>query len=212
MRILLVDDHAIFRAALKQLLSEELTNASVEEAGDGAGAINMVRASNWDVVLLDIGLPDKSGIEVLKAIKHINEKIPVLMLSMYTEEQYALRAIRAGAAGYLTKEVSPDELTHAIRQVSQGRHYIGSSLAEAIALHLQSPDPETEPHKLLSDREYEIFIKLSSGKTVSEIAEKLLLSVKTVSTYRSRILKKMNMRNNAELMQYAVTNNLQLGA
>ena len=204
MRVLLIDDHAIFRAGLRQLLAEDLTGVEIDEAADGVIALNMIRSKKWDVVLLDINLPDKNGIEILKAIKQINSALPVLMLSMYSEEQYAVRAMRAGAAGYLTKDAAPDELVKAIRQVAEGRRYINASLAEALATHLQCGEHDVEPHKLLSDREYDIFIKLSSGKTVSEIADLLLLSVKTVSTYRSRILKKMNLKNNAEMMQYAV--------
>ncbi len=208
MRILLVDDHAIFRAGLRQLLVEELNIAKIEEAADGITALNMVRSKMWDVILLDINLPDKNGIEILKAIRQADSKLPVLMLSMYSEEYYAVRAMRAGAAGYLTKDVAPDELIKAIRQVAEGRRYINSSLAETLAAHLQAAELDDQPHRALSDREYEIFIKLSSGKTVSEIADMLLLSVKTISTYRTRILKKMNLKNNAEIMQYAVVNKI----
>ena len=208
MNILIIDDHAIFRAGLKQLLLEELSGVKVYETGDGVTALNMIRDKQWDVILLDINLPGKNGIEILKGIKQVNSKQPVLMLSMYSEEQYAVRAMRAGAAGYLTKDVLPDELVKAIRQVAEGHRYINPSLAEVLAIHLNTADHEDEPHKLLSDREYDIFSKLSSGKTVSEIAGLLLLSVKTISTYRSRILHKMNLKNNAELMQYAVINNL----
>ena len=208
MKILIVDDHAIFRAGLRKLLSEELPVECIAEAGDSASALAELRDKNWDILLLDINLPDRSGIDVLKSIRQTNGKVPVLMLSMFSEEQYAIRAIRAGASGYLTKDSSPDVLVNAIMNVAKGEKHISKSLAENIASHLQKQEAEENPHNLLSDREYDIFIRLASGKTVSEIAEQLLLSVKTISTHRSRILKKMNLKNNAELMRYAFSNNL----
>jgi DNA-binding NarL/FixJ family response regulator len=208
MKILLIDDHAIFRAGLRQLLLEELPVQHIEEAGDAASALAKVRKNSWDIILLDINLPDRSGIDVLKSIREISNKVPVLMLSMYSEEQYAIRALRAGAAGYLTKDAAPEVLIEAITAVARGGKYISKTLAEAMATHLQMPVMDGGPHKSLSDREYDIFVKLASGKTVSEIAVQLLLSVKTVSTYRARILKKMNLKNNAELTQYAYQNNL----
>lgn len=212
MNILIIDDHVIFRAGLRQLLLEELPGADIAEAGNGATALKEIRNREWDIVLLDINLPDKNGVELLKSIKQTETVPPVLMLSMYSEEQYAVRALRAGAAGYLTKEASPDELINAIRQVAEGRKYISHSLAETMASHLQVTDFDGQPHKTLSDREYDVFMKLAQGKTVSEIADMVMLSVKTVSTYRARILKKMNLKNNAELMQYAVINKLHIEA
>lgn len=212
MNILIIDDHVIFRAGLRQLLSEELPGADIAEAGNGATALKQIRSRKWDVVLLDIHLPDKNGVEVLKNISQVESVPPVLMLSMYSEEQYAIRALRAGAAGYLTKETSPDELINAIKQVAEGRKYISHSLAEAMASHLQVTDFDIQPHKRLSDREYDVFMRLAMGRTVSEIAEMIMLSVKTVSTNRTRILKKMNLKNNAELMQYAVINKLHIDA
>lgn len=208
MKILIVDDHAIFRAGLRQLLMEEMADAHIEEAGSAASAMEKVRNKAWDILLLDINLTDRNGIDVLKNIRQGNNNTPVLMLSMFSEEQYAIRALRAGASGYLTKDASPDVLVEAIRNIARGGKYISNSLAETMAMHLMEPALQESPHKMLSDREYDIFIKLASGNTVSEIAEQLLLSVKTVSTYRARILKKMNMKNNAELMQYAFLNNL----
>jgi DNA-binding NarL/FixJ family response regulator len=207
MRILIVDDHAIFRAGLRQLLTEELRNAYIAEAGDTAAALKIIREQKWDIILLDINLPDRSGIDLLKNIKQLIPGLPVLMLSMFSEEQYAVRSIRAGASGYLTKDTSPDILLMAIKNIAKGGKYITKSLANTIASHLQSGQQDV-PHKSLSDREYDIFIKLATGKTVSEIAKQLLLSVKTVSTYRSRVLKKMNMKTNAELMHYALSNKL----
>ena len=208
MKILIVDDHAIFRAGLRQLLLEELTIECIAEANNSASALARLREEQWDIILLDINLPDRNGIDVLKSIRQENDKVPVLMLSMFSEEQYAIRAIRAGAAGYLTKDSSPDVLIQAIVNVVKGEKYISQSLAETMASHLQKPKMEENPHNLLSDREYDIFTRLASGKTVSEIAEQLLLSVKTISTYRSRILKKMNLKNNADLTQYAFSHNL----
>jgi DNA-binding NarL/FixJ family response regulator len=208
MNILIVDDHAIFRAGLRQLLTEELPVEVIDEAGSSASALRKLRTMQWDIILLDINLPDRNGIEVLKSISQGDTNVPVLMLSMFSEEQYAIRAIRAGASGYITKDASPDILVEAIKKIAEGGKYISKTLAETMASHLYEPIMHESPHKALSDREYDIFIKLASGKTVSEIADQLLLSVKTVSTYRSRIMKKMNMKNNAELMQYAFTNNL----
>ena len=208
MKILIVDDHAIFRAGLRQLLLEELPIECIAEANNSASALAKLREKKWDIILLDINLPDRNGIDVLKSIRQENDKVPVLMLSMFSEEQYAIRAIRAGATGYLTKDSSPDVLLQAIVNVVKGEKYISQSLAETMALHLQKPKMEENPHILLSDREYDIFTRLASGKTVSQIAEQLLLSVKTVSTYRSRILKKMHLKNNADLMQYAFSHDL----
>ena len=210
MKILIVDDHVIFRAGLTQLLLHELRNPVIEEAGDGMSALYKLPEKKWDIILLDINLPDKNGIEVLKSIKQSKPEQPVLMLSMYSEDQYAVRALRAGAAGYLTKETSPDELINAIKQVATGRKYISNSLAHIMATHLQEDENNDNPHKSLSDREYDIFIRIASGKTVSQIADQLKLSVKTISTYRTRVLKKMNLQNNAELVQYAVHNNIQI--
>ena len=208
MKILIVDDHVIFRAGLRQLLLQELVNPVIEEAGDGISALYKLPEKKWDVILLDINLPDKNGIEILKNIKQKKPEQPVLMLSMYSEEQYAVRALRAGAAAYLTKETSPDELVDAIKQVASGRKYISHSLAHTMATHIQEIEFGDKPHMSLSDREYDIFARLASGKTVSQIAEQLVLSVKTVSTYRTRVLKKMKLQNNAELMQYAVINQI----
>jgi DNA-binding NarL/FixJ family response regulator len=212
MKILIVDDHVIFRAGLRQLLVEELPDTDIAEAGDGGSAVRELHHQQWDIILLDIHLPDKSGIEVLKNIRQDNPRQPVLMLSMYSEEQYAVRALRAGASGYLTKETSPDELINAIKQIVAGHKYISQSLAQTMAINLQAADFDSQPHKILSDREYDIFMKLALGKTVSEIAEMVTLSVKTVSTYRARLLKKMNLKNNADLMRYAVLNKLHIDA
>ena len=202
MKVLIVDDHAIVRAGLKQILLEHPEPITVLEAGDGAEAMRLLRSHDCDVLLLDIALPGKNGIEVLAQIKTEWKKLPVLILSMYPEDQYAVRALRAGAAGYMTKESAPDELLDAIRKVSSGGRYINPKVAEVLAFELDSFG-EKSPHTLLSNREYYVMCRIASGKTVSEIAEEMALSVKTVSTYRTRILEKMKMKHNAELTHYA---------
>ncbi len=207
MRILIVDDHAVVRTGLKQILNEASEPFEMEEAASGCDAVKKVREGDWDMVLLDIGLPDKNGIEVLKQIKSEHKKLPVLMLSMYPEDQYAVRALRAGASGYMTKESAPDELLNAITKVSNGGRYVSAELAEMLVFGLDE-DSDKPAHEQLSDREYEVLRMIASGKAVSEIAEELKLSVKTISTYRARILEKMNMRHNAELTHYAIKHGL----
>lgn len=207
MKVLIVDDHAIVRAGLKQILLEHPEPITVLEAGDGAEAMRLLRSHDCDVLLLDIALPGKNGIELLAQIKTEWKKLPVLILSMYPEDQYAVRALRAGAAGYMTKESAPDELLDAIRKVSSGGRYINPKVAEVLAFELDSFG-EKSPHTLLSNREYDVMCRIASGKTVSEIAEEMALSVKTVSTYRTRILEKMKMKHNAELTHYAVKHGL----
>ena len=162
---------------------------------------------NWDMVILDLALPDGNGLEVLKQLKHDHPRLPVLILSMFPEDQYALRAIKAGAAGYLNKESAPEELVEAIRKILQGGEYISSSLAEEL-LHYARHEEDQPPHKYLSDREYQVMVLMASGKEVKDIAEELSLSAKTISTYRRRLLDKMNMKTNAELTNYAIRNGL----
>ena len=207
MRILIVDDHAIVRVGLKQLLLEERSDFKIGEAGSGQEALKMIRKEHWNLVLLDINLPNKNGLEVLKQIRNINKNISVLILSMYPEDQYAVRAVRAGAAGYMTKESAPEKLLEAINCVTGGKRYISHNVAEQLAREIEN-GREGLPHSQLSDRELEIMLKIASGKTVSEIANELALSVKTISTYRSRVLKKLNMKHNAELTHYAIRQNL----
>ena len=206
-RILVADDHTIVREGLKQILADVGDMVVRDEAGNGQEALAKIRESEFDVVLLDISMPGRNGLDILKEIKTEHPKLPVLILSMHAEEQYAVRALRAGASGYMTKASAPDELIGAIRKVSCGRKYVSSSLAEKLALELDI-DTKKPPHENLSDREYQVMLMLASGKSVTEIAEELCLSVKTISTYRSRVMEKMNMKKNAELTLYAVQNHL----
>jgi DNA-binding NarL/FixJ family response regulator len=207
LKILIVDDHAVVRAGLKQILAETPDMKVAGEAGSGTEALKMALRESFDLVLLDISMPDMNGLDVLKELHREDEDLPILMLSMYPEEQYAIRALKAGAKGYLTKESAPDELISAIRKVSQGGRYISLSLAENLAFYLGS-DPNKSPHQMLSDREYQVMMMIASGKTVSEIADELVLSVKTISTNRHRALQKMGMKNNAEFTYYAIKEGL----
>jgi two-component system, NarL family, invasion response regulator UvrY len=206
-RILVADDHTVVREGIKQILTGREDMVVEDEAGSGEEALFKVAKKNYDLVLLDISMPGRSGLEVLEEIKVIQPKLPVLILSMHPEEQYALRTLRAGAAGYLTKASAPQELITAIQKVSRGGKYITISLAEKLAFELDA-HAEKPSHERLSNREYQVMLMLASGRSVSEVAEIFSLSAKTISTYRSRILKKMNMKRNAELTLYAVKNNL----
>ena len=205
-RILIADDHPVVRRGLKQIVAEIPGMADADEAADGWEALSKVRAGDYDVVLLDITMPGKDGIDVLTQLKYEKPRLPILVLSMHPEEQFAVRALRAGASGYLTKESAPDELVTAIQKVLSGGKYVSPSLAEELASVIQQS--EKLPHKSLSNREYQVMCLFASGKTATEIAKGLSLSVKTISTYRSRILEKMGMKNNAELIHYAVKNHL----
>ncbi len=206
-KILIADDHAIVREGLKQIIADVSDMVISGEAGNAQEAMEEVRKGNYDVLVLDFSMPGGSGLDVLKNIKNEKPELPVLMLSIHPEEQYAVRLLRAGASGYLTKESASDELIAAIRRVSQGRKYITTTLAEKLVGDLEF-DSEKPRHETLSDREYQIFSMIASGKTVGEIAEELFLSVKTVSTYRTRVLEKMRMKNNTQLTRYALKNNL----
>ena len=206
-KVCIVDDHPVVRQGLKEIISNASGMTVVGEAGSGQESLEKLRKSHFDVVVLDISMPGMSGLETLKQIKRTNPKIAVLMLSIYDEELYAVRALRAGAAGYLTKKSAPDELVAAIQKVSLGRKYISSTLAEKLAFNLEA-DTEKSLHQTLSDREYEVMRMIAQGKTVTEIAGQVFLSPKTISTYRARILEKMRMKNNAELMQYAIMHGL----
>jgi two-component system invasion response regulator UvrY len=207
MKILIADDHTIFREGLKHILTEYPDMIVADEARNGREVLDKIWNNNYDMVLLDISMPGMTGLEALKQLKNDRPKLPVLVLSMHPEEQYAVRALRAGASGYLTKESAPDELMTAIRKISQGRKYITSSLAERLALEMEA-DSEKPLHDVLSDREYQVLRMIAEGKTVKHIAEELSLSIKTVSTYRSRIMEKMKMTTNAELMHYAIKHHL----
>ncbi len=206
-RILIADDHAIVREGLKQILSESPDMRVVAEASTGREVLENISNNDFDIVILDIGMPGRGGLDILKEVKSQNPKLPVLILSMYPEEQYAVRVLKSGASGYLTKESAPGELIKAIRQISQGKKYISASLAEKLAVDLEM-SPDKPPHEILSDREYQVMCMIASGKTLKEIADGLSLSIKTISTYRSRILEKMNMKTNAELTHYAIKNRL----
>ena len=206
-RILLADDHAMFREGVKQLLSNTTDFAVVGEASDAAQILEKVHRTECDVVILDISMPGRDGIEVLKQLKQLNPKCNVLILSMYPEDQYAFRAIKAGASGYLTKNRASSELIEAIRRVASGRKYIGAEVAEQLAIDLER-DTEKPLHQKLSDREYQVMCMIGSGKAVNEIAKELALSVSTVSTLRSRILRKLRMKTNAEITRYAIKHDL----
>lgn len=206
-RVFIADDHAIVREGLKQILAEQRDIVVAGEAENGLDAIKLFRKSRCHVMLLDISMPDRNGIEVLKQIKQERPDLAVLMLSMHREDQYAIRALKAGAAGYLTKQSAPRELVTAIRQVAGGQKYVSATLAQALASQVGS-DHEGAPHDGLSDREFQTLTMIASGKTVSEIARELSLSVKTVSEYRARLLAKMNLKTSAELTRYAIKNQL----
>jgi DNA-binding NarL/FixJ family response regulator len=206
-RVFIADDHAIVREGLKQILAEERDISVVGEAETGLDAIKLFRKSRCNVLLLDISLPDRNGIEVLKQIKDDKPELAVLMLSMHREDQYAIRSLKAGASGYLTKQSAPRELVGAIRQVAEGQRYVSAQLAQVLAAQL-GEDHDKPAHEGLSDREYQTLMMIASGKTVSEIARELSLSVKTISEYRSRLLAKMNLKTSAELTHYAIRNQL----
>jgi two-component system invasion response regulator UvrY len=206
-KILIADDHAIVREGLKQILSESPDLVVVAEASTGQEVLEKIGKNDLDLVVLDIAMPGRGGLDILKEIKSQRPRLSVLMLSMYPEEQYAVRVLKSGASGYLTKESAPAELVKAIRQISQGKKYISPSLAEKLAIDLEI-SPDRPPHETLSDREYQVMCMIASGKTLREIADGLSLSIKTISTYRSRILEKMNMKTNAELTHYAIKNKL----
>ncbi|RKP44367.1 response regulator transcription factor RqpR [Trinickia fusca] len=206
-RILLVDDHAIVRQAVRQLLLTSGVAREVVEAETGAQALASLDDQAFDVILLDISLPDVNGVEVLKRAKRKAPRTPIMMFSMYPEDQYAVRSLKAGAAGYLSKTVTAAQMIDAIRQVATGRKYVSPALAEALADYV-SFDNEQMPHEKLSDREYQTLCMLASGKRLTDIAHALSLSVKTVSVYRSRLLEKMKLRNNAELTFYVMSNRL----
>jgi DNA-binding NarL/FixJ family response regulator len=206
-KLLVADDHAIVRKGLQQIIAETADIVVADEAKNGQEVLEKIMKADFDMVLLDISMPGRDGLEILKELKIRRPKLAVLMLSMYPEEQYAVRAIRSGAAGYLTKDSAPDELITAIRKVTLGRKYVSASLAERLADKLESYSDQPL-HELLSDREHQIMCMLASGKSQTAIAEELSLSVKTISTYRDRLLKKMHMKSNAELTRYAIENRL----
>ncbi len=202
-RIVIADDHSVVRRGIREILADEADMEVIAEACTAQQLLDLLSTQRCDAVVLDIGLPGRSGLEVLDQLKQGRPSVPILIHTMHPEEQFAVRAFRAGAAGYLTKDSAPAELVKALRRIVSGGKYVGASLAEQLAarMDVRSAAPV---HEALSDREFEVFRFLASGKTVSEIAEQLCLSVKTISTYRTRILQKMKMHNNAELMRYAL--------
>jgi DNA-binding NarL/FixJ family response regulator len=206
-KILIADDHGIIRKGIKQILSRTSDIEVTAEASTGQEALEKIWTIHFDLVILDISLPGRNGLEILKQIRSQKPKLPVLILSMYPEEQYAVRVLRAGASGYLTKESDKNELVEAIRRIAEGKKYITPSLAEKLASELE-PSNDKALHERLSDREYHILCLIAKGKSSNEIAEELALSVKTVSTHRARVLEKMGMKSNAELTYYAVQSKL----
>ncbi|MEO7727254.1 MAG: response regulator transcription factor [Burkholderiales bacterium] len=206
-RILVADDHQIVRAGLKNLLADYNEFTVAGEAGSGTDTIKMVREEDWDIVLLDISMPDMNGVDTLKQIRRSKPDLPVLILTMHPEDQFAINLLRAGANGYVCKECAPEQLISAIRTVVSGRRYVSPALGDQLAGDL-SGDSQKALHTELSEREFQVFCKLASGQAVSEIATELFLSVKTVSTYRSRILEKMSMKTNANLTYYAIKHGL----
>jgi two-component system, NarL family, invasion response regulator UvrY len=207
MRILIADDHAVVRLGLKKILAEAFKKAFVGEATNSQEALDRVWNEPWDVVILDLTMPGRTGLEVLKEIKREKPKLPVLILSMHPEDQFAVRLLKAGASGYMTKESAPEELVGAVKKAIAGGRYVSNKLAEKLA-SLVARDVNAAPHESLSDREFLILRLIASGKPVSAIARELSLSVKTVSTYRARVLEKMSMANNSELVHYAFQNQL----
>jgi DNA-binding NarL/FixJ family response regulator len=210
MRILIADDHAIVRKGLKQLLVEKYPASEIDEVDDGESLIAKVIKKQWDIVICDMDMPGRGGLDVMKQVKMIAPKLPVLIVSIHPEEQYAVRVLKAGAAGYVSKGAATEELAKAVQLVLQGRKYISPSIAQIIAEDVggRNTGPDKAFHEFLSNREFEIFKLIASGKSVAAIAEKLSLSSATVSTHRARILVKMNMKTNAELTRYALDNKL----
>ena len=206
-RVFVIDDHAIVREGVKQILAETSDMICTGDADNGHEAIRLARKGEFDILLLDLSMPERGGIEILKQIRKEAPEIKVLVLSMHKEDQYAVRTLKAGASGYLNKQSAPDELVVAIREVLVGRKYISKELAQALAEQITG-DHQAAPHEILSDREYQTLTMIASGKCVSDIGKELNLSVKTISMYRSRLLQKMKLKNNAELMYYAMKNKL----
>ncbi len=206
-RILIADDHAIFREGLRQVIAKKAESALIDEAANGAEALKKVLETRYDLILLDISMPGRNGLDILMELKRIRPELPVLMLSMHPEEQYAIRALRAGASGYITKGCAPAELLAAMNLAMEGKKYVSPSLADVLVSTMDGAG-ERPIHSELSNREYQILCMIGSGKTAGGIAEELALSIKTVSTHRANLLKKMNLKNNAELTRYAIEQQL----
>ncbi len=206
-KVLIADDHALVRAGLKQYLQDSGRFSTLSEASSGTQVLDMLRADNFDLLILDINMPDRGGLDILKHVRASYPEVRVLVVSGYPERQYAVNVLKAGASGYLPKDGSPDELLKAVGQVLSGRRYVSASLAELLVTELDT-DHDRPLHAGLSEREFQIFCKLASGQSVSEIAGELSLSVKTVSTYRTRVLEKMAFKSNADITSYALRNGL----
>jgi len=207
MKVLIADDHAVFRRGLRETLAEVFSKVTFGEAKTAQETVELVHRHDWDVVILDISMPGKSGLDILDEVKRLRPKLPILLLSMHPEEQFARRALKSGAAGYLTKESVTEELKEAVRKVVAGGRYVSATLAEKLAVDLRE-GADAPLHERLSDREFQVLRMIASGKTVKDIGEELSLSVKTVSTYRARILEKSGMKTNAELIRYALQTHL----
>ena len=207
LRVLLADDHAVVRQGLRQILTEIPEVGAVGEASNGEDALGMVRAEHWDVLVLDMSMPGRGGLDVLKDVHRERPQTKVLVLSMHPEDQFAVRLLKAGASGYLTKETAPAELVTAVRKILTGGKYISSTLAEKLAFDMDR-DADKPLHEALSDREFQVLRMMAAGHTVQQIADELLLSAKTISTYRARILEKLNLKSNAEMIHYAINNRL----
>ena len=205
--VLIADDHAIVRQGLKQILSETDDLVVTGEADDGAEALQLARQQPWDVFLLDVSMPNRNGIDTLKQLKKEFPRLPILILSMHPEEQYAVRALKAGAAGYLTKQSAPEQLVTAIRQVAGGKKYVSAAVAQQLVEAL-ADDSDKLPHERITDREYQVLVMIAAGNPLTQIAESLNLGVATVSTYRARLLEKMGLRSTAELIRYGLENRL----
>src|SRR5512133_543032 len=207
LRILLADDHAVVRRGVKQIIAEAFAQATFGEAQNVHDLLKLVGSEHWDIVVLDLNMPDGNGLEALKQIKHDHAQLPVLILTMFPEDQYAMRTIRAGAAGYLNKESAPEELVQAIRKILRGGEYISAAVADELVLYTRHEDDQPL-HKHLSDREYQVLCLIASGKEVKEFSAELALSAKTVSTHRAPLLQNMNMKTTADLTYYAIQNGL----
>jgi DNA-binding NarL/FixJ family response regulator len=207
LRILLADDHAVVRQGVKKILAEAFAQATFSEAKNAHELLGLVSSERWDIVVMDLAMPGGNGLEALKQIKHDHPQLPVLILSMFPEDQYAVRTIKAGASGYLNKESAPEELVQAIQKILHGGEYISAGVADELVLYARHEDDQPL-HKQLSDREYQVLCLIASGKEAKEISAELGLSVKTISTYRVRLLEKMKMKTNAELTHYAIQNGL----
>ena len=206
-RILIADDHSIVRKGVRQILTEGFPDAEIDEVPDAESLIKKIIEQEWDVVLSDLSMPGRSGLDAIPQIKQINPKLPVLIMSIHPEDHYAIRVLKAGASGYLSKDLAPEELVGAIKRVISGKRYITEAVAEKLA-NIIDHDENKPPHQYLSDREFAVFKLLATGKSLTEIAETMILSVTTVSTYRSRILVKMGMKSNTDMTLYAVEKNL----